>query len=161
MPEFLTAIILGLVGGFLRIVISGVFVRPQSDTDENENRVYRFGSLGAVVVGGAAGFVAWALATNSIFTDQGVRYRTIALTVLAGVAGAEILLNYVNQQFGVAASQQQANQETGEIAGPLSRAQENLTQQLSECRERERELQDQVDRLKRGDTPDKGDTPDN
>jgi len=152
-PEFSIAIILGLVGGLLRIVISGVFVRPQSDTDQNENRVYRLGSLSAVIVGGAAGFVAWALTADSIFTDQGVRYRTIALTVLAGVAGAEILLNYVNQQFGVAASQQQANQETGAIAEPQARAIENLTQDLSDCRERERELQEEISRLKEGDTP--------
>jgi hypothetical protein len=150
--EWLIVIGLGLVGGLLRIAISGAFVRPQSDTDENENRVYRFGSLGAIVVGGAAGFVAWALATNSIFTDQGVQYRPIALTILAGVAGAEILLNYVNQQFGVAASQQQANQETGDIAGPLSRAQENLTEQLSECQKREQELREEVDRLKQDGT---------
>lgn len=147
MPEFLIAIILGLVGGFLRIVISGAFVRPQSDTDENENRVYRFGSLGAVIVGGAAGFVAWALGADSIFTDQGVRYRAIALTILAGIAGAEILLNYVNQQFSVAASQQQTNQETGEIAGPQARAIENLTQELTDCRTREQQLQEEVDRL--------------
>ena len=151
MPEWGIAIILGLVGGGLRIVLGGVFVRPQRGVDDTDNPVYRLGSLSMMIIGGAAGFLVWALATDALFVEQEFRPRFAALIVLAGVAGTEIVLNYVNRQYGVAISQE-ANQETGAIVEPQARAIENLTRQLSDCRERQRELREEVDKLKQGNT---------
>ena len=156
MLEGLIAVGLGLVGGLLRVVIGGVVVGPQWE-DDSDRRVYLLGSLSTVVAGGVAGFVAWALTTDALFADEGFGLKTIAVTLLAGVGGTEILLHYVNQQHGVTINQQanqEANQETGEIAGPLARTQETLVQDLSACQERERELREELERLKRDNTLD-------
>lgn len=150
MYDLVIAIALGLLGGLLRIVIDGVVIRPESGVDDNENRVLRLGSLTPIIAGGAAGFVVWALTTNDLLATQGLGPRAVALTILAGIGGAEILLNYVNQQYGVAAGQQ-ANQETGATAESQAKALENLTQQLSACQERERQLREELDTL-RGET---------
>ena len=101
-PEWGIAIALGLLGGVLRVVIGNVVVRPQRGVDDSGKRVYYLGSLSTVVVGAAAGFVAWALTTGELFKDEGFGAKTVAATILAGIAGTEILLNYVNRKLGVA-----------------------------------------------------------
>ncbi|MEJ7632844.1 MAG: hypothetical protein WKF28_10075 [Rubrobacteraceae bacterium] len=156
-PEWGIAIALGLLGGVLRVVIGNVVVRPQRGVDDSGKRVYYLGSLSTVVVGAAAGFVAWALTTGELFKDEGFGAKTVAATILAGIAGTEILLNYVNRKLGVATSQladQQANQETGAIAEPQARSIEVLTKNWSDCQERERKLQEDVNRLRKGGTLD-------
>jgi hypothetical protein len=152
-PESIIAIILGLVGGLARVVIDSVIVWPQRGVDESNRRVYYLGSFSTVVAGGLGGFIAWALTTDALFADEGFGFKTIAATILAGIAGTEILLNQVNKKFGVAINRQadqQANQETRAIAEPQARSIETLTEELSDYKEQERKLREEIERLKKG-----------
>jgi hypothetical protein len=151
-PEFLIAILWGLAGSLIRVLISGSFVWLHKRSADDGKPGFEFGSLGVIVVGGAAGCLLWALTIYPYYAE-GFGIWSSAATVLAGVGGGDALLNYFNRQYGVAASQE-ANQETGEIAGPQARSIENLTQQLEDCQKQAQELRDEVDRQKRGDKPD-------
>jgi mannitol-specific phosphotransferase system IIBC component len=65
--------------------------------DESNRRVYYLGSFSTVVAGGLGGFIAWALTTDALFADEGFGFKTIAATILAGIAGTEILLTHIPQ----------------------------------------------------------------
>jgi len=153
-PEWGIAIVLGLMGGLIRVVIGGTvdWPRMRRSTDGDKPGL-ELNSLGTLLAGGAAGFVLWALVGNQLFPDQGFGLRTTAATILAGLGGGDALMNYLNRRYGVVINQQ-ANQETGAIAGPQARAIETLTQDLSDCQERERKLQEEVNRLRKGSTLD-------
>ncbi len=143
-PEWCIAILLGLVGGVLRVVIGGVIVRPQRGTDDNNLRVYYLGSLRPIIAGGAAGWVAWVLTTDALYDDQGFGPKTIVATVLAGVAGTEILLHYVSGTQGVTVNPQEA----GTTAESQAKLLESVYEDLRKSQERERELGDENQRLR-------------
>lgn len=157
LPHWIAAILLGLLGGGLRVVIGGRIVRPQPGIDENNRRVYYLGSASTIFAGGAAGYFAWALTTTDVFAGEGFGGKAMLATVLAGVAGTEIVWNYVSRVLGVTPDQQanqQANQETSDIVKPMAESQKTLVQDLSDCQERERQLRKELERLKKSGTPD-------
>jgi hypothetical protein len=138
-PEWCIAVVLGLAGGVLRVVIGGVFVRPQRRTDSNNLRVYYLGSLRPIVAGGVAAWVAWVLTTDALYEDQGFGPKTIVATILAGVAGTEILLHYVGATQGVTIN----SQESGTTAESQANLLESVYKDLRKSQERERKLQDE------------------
>ena len=151
MLEFAIAGFWGLIGGLIRVVISGSFVWPRRRSADSDEPGFEFGSLGVILAGGAAGAVLWALAIYPYYADQGFSVWPSAATVLAGVGGGDALLNYFNRQYGVAINQE-ANQETGNIAESQARSIETVGQLLADCQERERKLREEVDKLKQGGT---------
>ncbi len=135
------------------MVISGVVVWPRRRPPDSDRPGFEFGFLSTLLGGGAAGGLLWTLITDQMFVDEGFGVRTAAATILAGLGGGAALTSWVNSKFGTAIDQQadqQANQETGAIAEPQARAIETLTQDLTNCIERERKLREEVERLKKG-----------
>lgn len=149
MPEWIIAIVLGLVGGVIRVVISGTVVWPRRNSTDDGKPSLELGSLGTILAGGAAGFVLWALIADLLFDDQGFGLRTIAATILAGLGGGDALIHYLNRRYGVTVNQE-ANKETRAIAEPQANSIETLSQELSDCTERERKLREEVEKLKKG-----------
>jgi hypothetical protein len=156
-PDWIIAIALGVVGGLIRVAISRTWVWPHRLPTDDGRPGFDLGSVGHLITGGASGFVLWALVTRQLFADQGFGLGTIAATILVGLGGGEALMSLLNKMFGVATSQQadqQANQETRAIAERQARAIDTLTQDLSECQERERRLREEVEKLRQSGTPD-------
>lgn len=155
-PNWIIAFGLGLAGGLIRVAIDRFVVWPHRGSPSDDKPGFDLGFVGTLVGGGAAGTLVWVLFTNELFADQGFGPKTIAATILVGLGGSDILMHYLSKWFGVATNQQ-VNQETRAIAEPQARSIENLTQEVSDSRERERHLQEQnrklqeeVDRLKKG-----------
>jgi hypothetical protein len=161
-PEWTLAIGLGLLGGAIRIAIEGVFTQPQRGTDENNLRAFHFGSLRPIIVGGAAGWVVWALATAQIFAGHGFGLSNALLTFSAGIAGTEILLNYINRAHGVSVEAEEAAKAPATQARTLEGMYEELGTSVAEERrlreensslkDENRALRQEVERLKEGGT---------
>jgi hypothetical protein len=148
---------LGLVGGLIRVLISRRWVWPHKLPAEDGRPGFEFGSAGTLLTAGAAGSLLWVPFTSHLFADQGFGRYTIVAAIFVGLGGGDILMTYLSKWFGVAVNQQAdqlVNQETRAIAEPQARSIETLTQDLSECQERERRLREEVERLKQAGTPD-------
>lgn len=158
------AIGLGLLGGVIRVAIGGAFTEPQRGTDSSNLRAFHLGSLRPLVVGGAAGWLVWALATAQLFAEQGFGLNNALLTFSAGVAGTEILLNYINKSHGVSVSAEEPAKtvETqartlegmyGELGTSVGE-ERRLRDENEKLRDENRELRQQVQRLEESGTVD-------
>jgi hypothetical protein len=149
-PNWIIAFGLGVAGGVIRVLISRKWVWPHKLSTEDGGPGFEFGSVGTLLTAGSAGSLLWVPFTSHLFADQGFgRYTTVA-AIFVGLGGGDILMTYLNKWLGVTATQQ-ANQETGVILERQARSIDNLTQEVSDLRARERELQEEIDRLKKDD----------
>jgi hypothetical protein len=155
MPDWVIAILLGLLGGFIRVVISGAVVWPHRRAANGTPRL-ELGSLGTVLAGGSAGFVLWALVTNQMFIDQGFGLRTVAATILVGIGGGDALMHYLERRHGATVNQQ-TTEGASEIAKRQANALESLSQVLSEQGKQEDKPKEEANEPKKGGTLGSGD----
>lgn len=88
--------------------------------------------------------MAWVLTVDDLFAGQGFGPRAVAATILAGLAGGDVLLNYVNQTYGTAATQ-----EAGSAVESQAKAVDNVTEELKRSREENRQLRRENERLRK------------
>jgi hypothetical protein len=86
----------------------------------------------------------WALATAQIFAGHGFGLNNALLTFSAGIAGIEILLNYINRTHGVSVNAE----EPAKTAETQARTLEGIYGQLGTSVAEERRLRDENQRLR-------------
>ncbi len=144
MYEWVLAIAVGLVGGIANSVIfGGGFKLPGTVENEDGETIYDPGFVGAIFISGIAGFLAWAYSTDASFVDQAPNVKPLAGALLAGIAGSRALAIVVDRQFGAGATEQ-----TESAAEDLATALANITDELTEVREVERTLRDEITNLR-------------
>jgi hypothetical protein len=98
--EWLIAILVGFAGGICDSLLTNRgFVMPGMRTGSDDQNVYDPGFVGNVLLGGGAGFVAWALSAQPAFSDKSIDVGPIAAAFLAGVGGSEVLASHVKQKY--------------------------------------------------------------
>lgn len=143
LPYWTTSVLLGFLGGLVRVLLAREFVWPQRTTNDEGKTAYDFGSLAVILVGGAAGFVAWALTVDELFAGAGFGPKTIAATILAGLGGADALTNYVNQTYGTSVTQ-----ETSSTVESQAKSMQIVSEELERSKEEISELKEENARLR-------------
>jgi hypothetical protein len=105
--EWLIAIFVGFLGGICDSLLTNRgFVMPGMRTGSDDRNVYDPGFVGNLLLGGGAGFVAWALSAQPAFSDKSIDVGPIAAAFLAGVGGSEVLASHVKQKYLQGANEQ-------------------------------------------------------
>ena len=152
MYEWIAVSIAGLLGGAVNAVLSGGFQIPRVTTGDDGERIIDPGFIGTILIGGVAGLGVWRSAAEAAFSDADLNVKPIIGALLAGCAGAEALNSLIARQYS-AATNRQTGTATESSANAVAQTAESLgtmTEELQKSRERERELQREIDRLKQG-----------
>src|SRR5829696_6044071 len=150
-PNWITAFGLGLLGGLIRVAIDRPVVWPHRRSADEGGPGFDLGFVRTLLTAGAAGSLLWVPLTSHLFADQGYSRSTIVAAIFVGMGGGDILMTYLSKWFGVTTNQQD-NQETSAIAKPLAEAQKSLSDQLSDCQQREQQLREELEKLKQSGT---------